>query len=203
MRAPILYTNPRSRGMTAHFMLEELGIAYETRILGFEGDLQTPEYRAINPMGKLPALVHGDQTITETAAICAYLADAFPDAGLGPEPQERGAYYRWLFFGAGCLEPMIFNKMLGVEPTTEQVAQVGYGNEQRVVDTLEHALTGTDYLCGPRFTAADVYVGMSVAWVLQFKMLEPRRAFIAYLKRVSSRPAFQKVMAPLQDGSGS
>jgi glutathione S-transferase len=122
----VFYTNPQSRGAIVHWMLEEIGCPYRLEPLEFGAPMQAPDYLAINPMGKVPAIRHGDQVVTEAAAICAYLADAFPEAGLAPEPARRGAYYRWLFFAAGCVEPAMSNRAVGWEPAPEMQGRFGY-----------------------------------------------------------------------------
>lgn len=189
------YTNPMSRGRIAHWMLEEIGAPYETVYLGFGPAMKGADYLALNPMGKVPTLRHGEVVVTEGAAICAYLADAFPDAGLAPPPGERGAYYRWLFFGAGPLEAAVTNKALSVEVPTDREGMVGYGSLPRVMDTLEAAVSGAPYLAGERFTAADVYVGAQLGWGLQFGTIERRPAFTAYVDRVTGRPAYGRANA--------
>ena len=138
----IFYTNPQSRGRIARWMLEETGADYETIVLGYADSMKGPDYLAINPMGKVPAIKHGETVVTEGAAICAYLADAFPDAGLAPTAGSklRGPYYRWLFFAAGPVEAAITNRSLKVEPTAEQQRFVGYGSFEATIDTLEKAL---------------------------------------------------------------
>jgi glutathione S-transferase len=187
-----LYTNPRSRGAIARWMLEETGVPYETEIVELGPAVKTPEYLAINPMGKVPALVHGDVVVTETAAICAYLADTFPDARLAPPQNKRGAYYRWLFFAAGPLEAAVTAKALGLEAPADRAATVGYGTYARTLDTLERAIRANLYIAGDRFTAADVYVGAHVVWGLQFGNIEERPAFAEYRDRVSDRPAHKR-----------
>ncbi|TNB47292.1 glutathione S-transferase family protein [Martelella lutilitoris] len=185
-----LYTNPLSRGRIARWMLEEVGADYETRILTYNGTMKEPAYLAINPMGKVPAIIHDGKAVTECAAICAYLADAFPDAGLAPEPSERGDYYRWMFFGAGPLEASVTNRSLGfiVPPEKERVA--GYGNFDHVMDTLDAWLSEHPYIAGHRFTAADVYVGAQINWGMQFGTFDKRESFAAYAERLAARPAF-------------
>ena len=183
------YTNPRSRGRIARWMLEEVGRPYRTVFLDFGPAMQTPEYRRLNPMGKVPTVVHGETVVTECAAVCAYLADAFPEAGLAPEPARRGAYYRWLFFGAGPLEAAVTNQALKVEVPDERRGMVGYGSLPRVLDALESALDGRDYLAGDRFSAADVYVGAQIGWGMMFGTIEARPAFTAYWERLRDRPA--------------
>src|SRR5512134_2377580 len=157
----VFYTNPMSRGRIVRWMLEEVGQPYRTELLEFGTTLKAPEYLRINPMGKVPALRHGDTVVTECAAICAYLADAFPDAGLAPPATDRlrGPYYRWLFFAAGPLEAAATSKAFGFEVPAERRGMVGYGSLAEVLATLESAVSDRDYLVGERFTAADVYVG--------------------------------------------
>lgn len=185
----IFYTNPRSRGAIVRWMLEETGAPYETVMLDYGPAMQTPEYLAINPMGKVPAIRLDDQVVTETAAICAFLADAFPAAGLAPPPAERAAYYRWLFFGAGPLEAAVTNAALGVEVPEDKRGMVGYGSLGRALDALERGVSATDFLAGTRFSAADVYVGSQIGWGLAFGTIEPRPAFRAYWERLADRPA--------------
>ena len=158
----VFYTNPMSRGRIAHWMLEEVGRPYRTVWLDFGPAMGAPDYLALNPMGKVPTVVHGDTVVTECAAVCAYLADAFPEAGLAPEPGRRGAYYRWLFFAAGPVEAAVTNRALGVEVPDERTRMVGYGDFGRVMDALEAAVSGDGYVAGERFTAADVYVGAQI-----------------------------------------
>ncbi len=191
----VLYTNPQSRGRTARFMLEELGVPYETVILDYEGAMKTPEYLAINPMGKVPAIRHGDQIVTECAAICAYLADAFPAAGLAPPARQRGAYYRWLFFGAGPVEAAIMDKYRKIEPDAEQQRMIGYGDFDRVIAALDAAVTRTPWLAGDSFSAADVYAGSQIDWPMQFGMLEPTPALSDYIERLRARPGYVKAKA--------
>ena len=188
----VFYTNPMSRGSIARWMLEETGVPYETQLLDYGDEMKTPDYLALNPMGKVPTIVHGDTVVSECAAICAYLADAFPDAGLAPPTDRRGAYYRWLFFAAGPLEAATVNRTLGFEVPREQERNVGYGNFSRVMNTLEMAVSGSDYLAGDTFSAADVYVGAHVNWGLQFEVIEKRAAFQSYRDRVTDRPAFRR-----------
>ncbi len=183
------FTNPQSRGRIARWMLEECGADYETRVIQYGDEMKGAGYLAVNPMGKVPALQHGDVIVTECAAICAYLADAFPDAGLAPPPAERGAYYRWLFFAAGPLEAAITDKAMGLEPAGEQQRMAGYGSFAVTMDVLEQAVSNTEYLGGPSFSAADVYVGCQVGWGLQFGTIDKRQAFADYWARVSNRDA--------------
>jgi len=194
----ILYTNPMSRGRIARWMLEEVGQPYRVEIVDFEGGTEAPAFRAINPMGKVPTLVHGGAVVTEAAAICAYLAEAFPQADLlpAPTPAARAAYHRWMFFAAGPVEAAVTAKALGLLAPPERARMAGYGSYERTVDTLEQAATAASpWLTGERFTAADVYVGSQIAWGQMFKSLPPRPAFAAYVERLQARPAWQRASA--------
>lgn len=191
------YTNPMSRGRIVRWMLEEIGQPYDTEILGYGPDMKG-EYRKLNPMGKVPAIVHDGQTVTECAAICAYLADAFPQANLAPPPAERSDYYRWLFFAAGPLEAAVTNRALGVQVPENKRGMVGYGNFEDVMDTLETAVSGKRFVAGNSFTAADVYVGSHIAFGLSFNSIEKRPAFVTYVQGLQDRPAFKKA-AELDD----
>jgi glutathione S-transferase len=194
--ALVFYTNPRSRGRIIRWMLEEVGQPYQTEVVEFAA-LKAPAYLAINPMGKVPALRHGDTVVTEAAAICAYLADAFPDARLAPPPGDplRGPYYRWLFFAAGPLEAAVTNKALGVSVPEGRAMMVGYGRDGDVFDVLEAAVASGGYLAGNEFTAADLYVGSHLAFGLQFNSIEKRPAFERYCALVGSRPAAVRARA--------
>lgn len=187
----VFYTNPMSRGRITRWMLEELGQPYRTEVLDYGTTMKAPEYLAINPMGKVPAIRHGNAVVTEGAAICAYLADAFPQAGLAPEPgtPEAAAYYRWLFFAAGPVEAAVTNRSMGFEVPPDKKAMAGYGSFGDVMDALEHAVGASDYIAGPRFTAADVYFGSQIGWGLQFGSIEKRPAFERYWARLADRPA--------------
>lgn len=191
----VFYTNPMSRGRIVRWMLEETGADYRTEILDYETTLKSSDYLAINPMGKVPAIRHGDTVVTECAAICAYLADAFPGAGLAPALGDRGAYYRWLFFAAGPLEAAATNRMLGFEPPAEQSKTVGYGTYASVMDTLASAVSGNAFIAGGRFSAADVYVGSHINWGLQFGTIEERPEFADYWARLSGREAYTRANA--------
>lgn len=187
-----LYTNPQSRGRIARWMLEEVGEPYEVQVLDYATSMKAPSYLAINPMGKVPAILHGDTVVTESAAICAYLADAFPNAGLAPPPTSpaRGDYYRWLFFAAGPMEQAITNKAAGFIAKPEMERMFGYGNYASVLDALENKLVASAYVCGGAFSAADVYLGSALNWGTLFGTIEKRPAFLAYLAKLTSRPAF-------------
>jgi glutathione S-transferase len=191
-RPLVFYTNPMSRGRIARWMLEEVGAPYRVEVLEYGTAMKSPEYLAINPMGKVPALRHGDAVVTECAAICAYLADAFPEAGLAPPPADRAAYYRWLFFAAGPVEAAVTNRSLGVELDASAQARAGYGNLAAVMDALSRAVQSGPYVAGERFSAADVYVGSQIGWGLRFGSIEKRPEFEAYWARISDRPAHRR-----------
>jgi len=186
------YTNPMSRGRIVRWMLEETGAAYETVLLDYASTMKQEPYLSINPMGKVPAIVHNGHVVTECAAICAYLADAFPAAGLAPPTTDRADYYRWLFYAAGPVEQAVTNKSMNFAPNDQQQRMAGYGNYDLAVDTLEKAVSAHPYVAGDSFTAADVYVGSQVGWGTQFGTLPRRDAFTAYLERVMSRDAYKR-----------
>ena len=187
----VFYTHPMSRGRIARWMLEETGAPYRTELLDFDTTLKAPAYLAINPMGKVPAVRHGEAVVTEAAAICAYLADAFPAAGLAPPQGDkaRAPYYRWLFFAAGPVESAVTNKSLGFVVPEGRDRMAGYGSLAAVIDALEGAVSGSDYVAGDRFTAADVYFGSQIGWGMQFGSIDKRPAFERYWERISTRPA--------------
>jgi glutathione S-transferase len=187
----VLYTHPMSRGRIARWMLEEVGQPYGTEILEFAGSMKTQDYLAINPMGKVPTLRHGETIVTEAAAICAYLADVFPEAGLAPPPGSRlrGPYYRWLFFAAGPIEAANTNKTLGVVVPIERAGMVGYGSQERTLAAVEDQLKRSEYIAGDRFTAADVYVGSHIGFGMMFGAIDKRPAFERYWALVGMRPA--------------
>lgn len=187
----IFYTNPMSRGRVARWMLEEVGEPYRTEVLDYGTTMKAPAYLAINPMGKVPALKHGDTVITEMAAICAYLADAFPTAGLAPPPADRarGPYYRWLFYAAGPLEAAVTNKAMGFVVPEDRRRSAGYGSYDDVMNTLDGVLSKHEYLAGGRFSAADLYLGSQLGFGMQFGAVEKRPVFERYWERISNRPA--------------
>ncbi len=193
----ILYYNPMSRARIVHWMLEEVGAPYRIELLSFEkGEHKKPSFLAINPMGKLPTIVHRGAVVTECGAICAYLADAFPAAQLAPGNAEpaRGTYFRWMFFGAGCLEPALIDRLLD-RPPPARTSALGYGAYADTVNAVEHALTPGPYILGDRFSAADVFVGSQIGYGLGTKSLEPRPAFESYVARISERPAYKRFTA--------
>lgn len=197
----VLYTNPASRGRIARWMLEEVGQPYRAELIDYGPGTKSPDFLAINPMDKLPVLQHGAMVVTEAAAICAYLADAFPDAGLAPphHDRRRGAYYRWLFFAAGPVESAVTNKALGVTVPESRQRMVGYGTFATTMDVLEQAVSAGDYLIGDHFTAADVYVGSQIGFGLQFNSIDRRPAFERYWDRLSQRAAYRRA-TEIDDG---
>jgi len=193
----VFYTNPMSRGRIVRWMLEELGQPYRTELLDFGTTMKAPAYLAINPMGKVPALRHGDVVVTEGSAICAYLADMFPAAGLAPPSGDRarGDYYRWMFFAAGPLEAAVVNKAFGFEVPPERKRAVGYGSFQDVMAALDATLAAQEYLVGDRFTAADLYLGSQLGWGMMFGTIEKRPTFERYWGQISTRPAAVRARA--------
>jgi glutathione S-transferase len=191
------YHNPVSRGRIVHWMLEEVSAPYEVKLLSFEkGEHKKPDYLAINPMGKIPAIVHRGVVVTECAAICAYLADAFPASRLAPALEEsaRGTYYRWLFFAAGCGEPAVIDKMFS-RPLPDRKGAIGYGTYEDTMNALEKAITPGPFILGKQFSAADVYVSSQISWGIMTKAVESRPAFERYNALCSERPAFQRAMS--------
>lgn len=193
------YTNPMSRGQIARWALHEAGADYDQVLLDYDTSMKAAAYLAVNPMGKVPAIDHDGKVVTEGAAICAYLADVFPDANLAPTAAERAAYYRWLFFAAGPLESAITNRSMGFEVEQDKEKMAGYGNYDHVVDAFDSKFQADDYVCGSRFTMADVYVGAQITWGTQFTTLPQRDSFLAYVQRVTGRDAYQSAKA-VDDG---
>ena len=186
----VFFTNPQSRGAMTHWMLEEVGCAYRVEVKQFGADMKSPEYLAINPMGKVPAIKHGNRVVTETGAILCYLADVFPEAKLAPPPGERDAYYRWLFFVAGCCEPAMGNKSVGWNPDTPDLqGRFGYGSYERTMETAAKAVDGRRYIAADHFTAADLYMASFLHWGIMFGIIEKRPAFEAYVAPHIARPA--------------
>ncbi len=192
----VFHHNPMSRGRIVHFMLEEVGAPYRVVLHSFDKrEHKTPEYLAINPMGKIPAIEHRGTVVTEAAAICTYLADVFPAARLAPtiDDPARGPYLRWLFFAAGCVEPAMVDRSF--ERPAVRASTIGYGTYDDVLGALEKAIAPGPFILGERFSAADVYVGSQIGWALRTKSLESRPAFLAYMERIAQRPAFQRSVA--------
>ena len=188
----IFYTNPMSRGQTIRWMLEEIGEPYETELLDYGTTMKAPDYLAINPMGKVPAIVHNGKAVTEVAAICCYLADAFPQAGLAPDPKDRADYYRWIFFTSGPVEAAFTAKSMGWEVAPDRQAMAGFGNYELAMRNLEQALADREYITGGRFTAADLFVGAMVNFMLTFKLLDPTPVFTDYAKRMTDRDGYRR-----------
>jgi glutathione S-transferase len=178
-------------------MLEELGQPYDIKLLRLsQGDNMKPDYLAINPMGKVPALKHGDTVITEGAAICTYLADEFPDAKLNIPvgTPRRGVYLKWLFFGPSCIEPAVIDR---AAPRKEPARRgmLGYGDFDTVMNVVAKAVEQGPWLMGEQFTAADVIVGANIRWGMMFKMIPERKEFSDYAARIAARPAVQRAEA--------
>ena len=193
-----LYTNPQSRGRIVHWMMEEVGEPYETVWLEYGPSMSTDSYLAINPMGKVPAVTDGDAVVTETAAICAYLADRFPDKHLLPAVADhvgRAAYFRWLFFAAGPVEQAVTARSMNWAVPEDKKGMVGFGSFENTINALELALQPGPYLCGEQFSAADVYVGSHLNWGMLFGSIEKRPVFEAYVQRLLARPAAQRADA--------
>jgi glutathione S-transferase len=192
----ILHHAAPSRSSTVLFMLEEVGVPYDLRVLDLQaGDQLKPAFLAINPMGKVPTIEHDGVVITEVGAICTYLADAFPAAGLAPPVNDpvRGPYLRWMFFQGNCLEPAIVDHALKREPGNR--AMMPYGDYETAVGALEKAIERGPWFLGDRYSAADVYVGSAITWGLQFKLLPERDTFKRYAARLAERPARQRAVA--------
>lgn len=187
----IFYHNPQSRGRIVRWMLEEVGAPYETEIVPYD-QLKSERYLAVNPMGKVPALKHGQHVVTECAAICAYLADVFPQARLGPSDDEKADYYRWFFYAAGPVEAAVSNQAMGWVPTPERERMFGYGNFDKVIAVLDELLSLRDYVCGDRFTAADVYLGSQIMFPMQFGLLPEKDSFVRYRERLQARDAYKR-----------
>ena len=189
------YTNPMSRGQIARWALHEVRAEYDQHILEYGTTMKSPEYLAINPMGKVPAIVHDGHVVTECAAICAYLTDAFPNCGLKPSVAERASYFRWMFFAAGPVEAAITNHSAGFDPAPDKELMFGYGSYNRVIDALDEHFSANDYVCGDRFTGADLYVGSQVIWGMLFGSMPKRKALLEYSDRLTIRPAYTEAKA--------
>jgi glutathione S-transferase len=187
----IFYTNPQSRGRIVRWMLEEVGQPYETEVIAYDR-MKSPDYLAVHPLGKVPAIKHNGRVVTECAAICAYLADVFPEAGLGPRAEEKADYYRWLFYAAGPLEAAVSNQAMGWQVPQERERMFGYGNFEKAIAAVDELLSLHDYVCGNRFTAADVYVGSQIMFPMQFGMLPERDSFLKYRGRLQARDAYKR-----------
>jgi len=189
------YTNPMSRGQTIRWMLEEVGQPYDTEILEYGSTMKAEPYLSVNPMGKVPAIAHKGKVVTEVAAICCYLADAFPEAGLAPPPADRADYYRWIFFTSGPVEAAFTARSMGWDAAPEKQAMLGYGSYDKAMDTLGKYLESKPYITCDRFTAADLFVGAMVGFMLQFNLLDPKPMFTDYVARVTDRDAYRRAKA--------
>lgn len=187
----IFYTNSQSRGRIVRWMLEEIGQPYETEVIPYD-QMKSERYLAIHPLGKVPAIKHSGHIVTECAAICTYLADVFPQAMLGPKADEKADYYRWLFYAAGPLEAAISNQAMGWQVPAERERMFGYGNFDKAIAAVDELFSLRDYVCGDRFTAADVYVGSQLMFPMQFGMLPERKSFLSYRDRLQARPAYKR-----------
>jgi glutathione S-transferase len=190
----VFYSHPMSRARLVRWMLEEVGQPYRTELLEYGTTMKAPAYLAINPMGKVPAIAHGRKIVTEGAAICAYLADAFPQVGLAPPPAERASYYRWLFFVAGPFDAAIVDKALGRSIPPERAGMVGYSGLEAVLDTIAGALDGRDYIAADHFTAADCYVGACLSFHMRFGLIDRRPVFDRYVERLEARPTYLRAL---------
>ena len=208
MAAFTFYTVAMSRGMIARWALHEAQADYEHTVMTWE--TRPESFKQINPMNKVPALVHHhgghDHVITECAAICHYVAETHPDRALLPTVEEKAGYFRWLFFAAGPLEQAIVAKSMGWEVPEDKAGMAGFGSFDLTVDALESWLANRQFVCGDRFTMADVYVGSQIDWGLQFGTLPERDAFKAYAERINARPAKQEAnaidMSLMEAGNG-
>lgn len=201
---PLLYHSPQSRSTTARWLLEEIGEPYDLHVLNLaKGEHKSPEFLAINPMGKVPTLRHGDALVTECGAIACYLADAFPAAGLAPPIGDpaRGTYLRWMFFGPSCVEPAVVDKSLKREPGPP--SRMGYGTYETTIDTLAKAVAPGPYILGDKFSAVDVTIGNNIRWMLMWKLLPDRPEFTSYVERLLERPALQRQLALDQELSNT
>jgi len=177
-------------------MLEELGAPYEVKMLNYGPEVKSPDYLAVNGMGKVPALKHGEKIITEAAAICAYLADAFPAAGLAPALEDRADYYRWLFFCAGPMDAAWFVAACKFgDLTAEQQSMSSFGDFQRVQNAIELAIKGKDYIAGNKFSAVDVFVGASLGFGMRFDIIEKRPEYQRYVANLQEREAYKRATA--------
>ncbi|MEM7741663.1 MAG: glutathione S-transferase family protein [Pseudomonadota bacterium] len=189
------YTNPMSRGQIARWALEEVGQPYEEHIIAYGPEMKSEPYLAINPMGKVPAIRHQGKVVTECPAIISYLAETFPEAGLLPDADDRADYIRWLFFTAGPFEQAVTTKALGWEPSAEQSAMAGFGHFDLVMKVVDELLSSRDYVCGDRFTAADIYRGSQILFGITMGSIPKLDSFKAYAARMAARPASQKAKA--------
>ena len=194
-RTITFYHSPNTRSVGTLSLLEELGAPYELKVLNMKGETRSPDYLAINPMGKVPAITHGDALITEQAAIFMYLADLFPEAGLAPVIGDplRGPYLRWMVYYGNCFEPAVVDRATGHKP--EPASMVPYGDYDTMLDTVVRQLSRGPYWLGETFSAADVLWGISLTWTTGFKLVPELPEISAYLERINSRPAMLRARA--------
>jgi glutathione S-transferase len=195
-RKIVFYHAPNTRSSIALTLLEEIGAPYELKALDFKAaEQRQPAYLSVNPMGKVPAIMHGDALITEQVAVFLYLADLFPEAGLAPAPGDpmRGPYLRWMVFYAACFEPAIGDRALKREPGPPSM--MAYGDFDSVIDTVTAQLARGPYMLGERFTAADILWGSGLAWTTKFQLIPERQPITAYIERVRKRPSFARATA--------
>lgn len=198
MSSLTLYTNSMSRGNTVDLLFKLLDVPYQRIELEYGEQMHTAEYLAINPMGKVPALVDGEHIITETAAICVYLADKFIEKGLAPafNSPQRAAYYRWFFFTAGPIEAAFTTHAMGLQLDEAQQKMSGFGSFKRVMDCLETGLSNAaPYICGQQLTAIDVYVGAFLLFMEKINFIENSAVINYYLDTLKSHPKFAKSIA--------
>jgi glutathione S-transferase len=191
------FTNPMSRGQIARWALHEAGVSYDQVLVPW---VEKPAaLLAANPMGKVPTVIHhsqtGDKVVTECSAICAYLAEVHPEAGLGPSADECADYFRWMFFAAGPVEAAVTARSMGWEVPRDREMMAGWGSYDRTIGALEGHFSDNDFVCGARFTMADVYVGSQVDWGLTFGSIPPSEAFVAYAERLQARDAYKAAKA--------
>lgn len=192
----LLYYSPQSRATGARVLLEELGAPYDLHVLNLKAEEQRqPAYLAVNPLGKVPAIKHGDALVTEQIAITIYLADLFPEAGLTPSLDDsmRGPYLRWIAYYGASFEPALIDKFMKHEPAP--VTQSPYADFESMLGALETQISKGPYLLGERMTAADILWGIAFSWTMMFGLVPKKDVFVRYAERITSRPAFQRITA--------
>ncbi|MEX2131039.1 MAG: glutathione S-transferase family protein [Pseudohongiellaceae bacterium] len=196
MRALTFYTNPQSRGRIVHWMLEELSEPYDTVWIEYGSGSKSAEYLAINPMGKIPSLKHNGVVVTETPAICTYLAVAYPEKNLIPAAHDPrlANFFRWMFFAAGPVEASVTAKAMDWKVPEGRERTVGFGSHEEVLAALEIAVKPGPFICGHAFTAVDVYLGSHLIWGMQFGGIEKRSSYQDYVARLTTRPAYRRAL---------
>jgi glutathione S-transferase len=192
----LLYYSPQSRATGARVLLEELGVPYDLHVVNLKAEEQRqPAYLAVNPLGKVPAIRHGDALVTEQIAIYIYLADLFPEAGLTPSIGDpmRGPYLRWIAYYGASFEPALIDKFMKHEPAP--VTQSPYSDFESMLGALEAQISRGPYLLGERMTAADILWGIAFSWTMMFGLVPKKDVFVRYAERITSRPAFQRITA--------